>query len=593
MIDNNKFSKQILLPGLYATMLYGCLALYGNLALAGVGVPAESSRRQALEAIDQSLDKVVDDKAKELARDAEAKKNKAQENKPEKTQENKQEKDELVFNVFEIKVNGNSVLPIGKIEEAVYPFLGEAKTIADVEKARTALEKTYQDAGYLTVSVSIPQQEVDAGVVQLTVLEGSVDKLRIKDSQYSSLSEIKSRVAEFNEGKVPHFPTAQQQLGTVNRGQNRQVTPILRAGSSPGKVDVDLKVQDKLPLHGNLELNNRYPTSTTKTRLNGGLRYENLWQKDHSLGISFQVTPEDIDETRVISATYLIPRLNGDYFALYGVISKSDIGVVGDINVIGNGTILGARYIKPLPLLDNFYHSLTFGVDYKDFDENVNLLGSDGFQTPIAYTSFLIGYDGTYRGSESQTQFNLGFNFSTLGFGNDEGDFRRKRSFAEPNYSYLRADIRHTQKLPLDWALQAKLAGQATNDPLVSAEQFTIGGAESVRGYLESQALGDYGIFGSLELRSPPLNKYIQNNAFKDVIKDFFAFTFMDAGQVNTLKPLPDQDDRADLLSVGVGLKLRLNKGYFTNLDYAYALRDAGEVEKGDDRLLFRMGYEW
>ena len=179
------------------------------------------------------------------------------------------------FNVFEFKVNGNSVLTTGKIEEAVYPFLGPDKTITDVENARVALEKTYQDAGYLTVSVQIPQQEVDGGVVQLRVSEGTVDKLRIKDSQYSSLSEIKTRVAEFNEGKVPHFPTAQKQLSTVNRGANRQVTPVLRAGTSPGKVEVDLKVQDKLPLHGNIELNNRYPSSTTKTRLNGGLRYEN------------------------------------------------------------------------------------------------------------------------------------------------------------------------------------------------------------------------------------------------------------------------------------------------------------------------------
>jgi len=497
------------------------------------------------------------------------------------------------FNVFEFKVNGNSVLSTGKIEEAVYPFLGPDKTIADVENARSALEKTYQDAGYLTVSVQIPQQEVDAGVVKLTVSEGTVDKLRIKDSQYSALSEIKTRVAEFNEGKVPHFPTAQKQLSTVNRGANRQVTPILRAGTSPGKVEVDLKVQDKLPLHGNLELNNRYPSSTTKTRLNGGLRYENLWQKDHSLGISFQVTPEDTDETKVISATYLIPRLNGDYFAAYGVISKSDISVVGDINVVGNGVIFGARYIKPLPLLENFYHNITLGIDYKDFDENVNLLGSDGFQTPIAYTSFLLGYDGAYRGSNFQSQFNLSANFSTLGFGNDEQDFRRKRSFADPNYSYLRADIKHNQKLPFDWALQVKLGGQATNDPLVSAEQFTVGGAESVRGYLESQALGDYGIFGSVELRTPPLLKYISNKTFTDEIRDLYAFSFVDAGQVNTLEALPDQLESTDLLSVGVGLRLKLTRGYFTNLDYAHVLREAGDVEKGDERLLFRVGYEW
>ncbi|HEY0562368.1 MAG TPA: POTRA domain-containing protein, partial [Methylophilus sp.] len=254
------------------------------------------------------------------------------------------------FNVFEFKVDGNTVLSKGNIEQAVYGYLGESKTIADVEQARSALEKAYQDAGYLTVSVSIPQQEVDAGIVTLKVTEGAVEKLRVVDSKYSSLAEIKSRVGEFSEGKVPHFPTAQQQLGTVNRGQNRVVTPVLRPGKSPGKVEIDLQVQDKLPLHGSLELNDRYSPNTTETRLNGAIRYENLWQKDHSLGLSFQVSPQDLSEVKVLSGTYVIPRMNGDYFAAYGVISDSDIAAVGDVNVVGNGYIVGARYIHPLPV---------------------------------------------------------------------------------------------------------------------------------------------------------------------------------------------------------------------------------------------------
>ena len=492
------------------------------------------------------------------------------------------------FNVFEFKVDGNTVLPKGKIEEAVYPFLGETKTIEDVEKARSALEKKYQDAGYLTVSVSIPQQEVDSGIVKLLVTEGTVERLRVTDSQYTSLAEVKSRVSEFSEGKVPHFPTAQQQLTTVNRGQNRQVTPILRAGKSPGKVEVDLKVQDKLPLHGSLELNDRYSPNTTETRLNGSLRYENLWQKDHSLGISFQLTPENLNEVKVVSGTYVIPRMNGDYFAAYGVISKSDIAAVGDVNVIGNGYIAGARYIHPLPLVENYYHSLTAGVDYKDFKESVNLLGSDGFKTPIAYTAFTLGYDGTYQVKSSQTQLNIALNLAPRGLGNKEQEFADKRFLARPNYAYIRADLKHTQKLPYDWSLQARLSGQVANDPLISAEQFTIGGVDSVRGYLESAALGDNGIFVNLELRTPQLTKY-----FKDTIKDLYAFTFVDAGRVSIYDPLPNQDKASELLSVGLGIKLKATKGIFTNLDYAHALRDSGEVKSGDDRLHFKVGYEW
>ena len=513
---------------------------------------------------------------------------KAEAKQAQKIEEKKVEKNPS-FNVFEFKVDGNTVLDKGNIEEAVYPFLGETKTIEDVEKARLALEKKYQDAGYLTVSVSIPQQEVDSGVVKLLVTEGTVERLRVTDSKYTSLAEVKSRVAEFGEGKVPHFPTAQQQLTTVNRGQNRQVTPVLRAGKSPGKVEVDLKVQDKLPLHGSLELNDKYSPNTTETRLNGSLRYENLWQKDHSIGLSFQLSPEDLNEVKVISGTYVIPRMNGDYFAAYGVISKSDIAAVGDVNVIGNGYIAGARYIHPLPLLENYYHSLTAGVDYKDFKESVNLLGSDGFKTPISYLAFSLGYDGTYQTKDSQTQLNAALNIAPRGLGNKEQEFADKRFLAMPNYAYIRADLKHTQKLPLDWSLSAKLSGQVANDPLISAEQFTIGGFDSVRGYLESSALGDNGLSGTLELRTPPLMKYIKT----DLFKEFYAYSFVDAGYVSIYDPLPNQDKNSDLMSVGLGVKLKAAKGIFTNLDYAHALRDSGEVEKGDDRLHFRVGYEW
>lgn len=496
------------------------------------------------------------------------------------------------FNVFEFKVYGNTVLPNGKIEEAIYPFMGEAKTIEDVEKARSALEKTYQDNGYLTVSVSIPQQEVDAGIVRLLVTEGSVETLRIKDSQYTSLAEIKSRVAEFQEGKVPHFPTAQQQLGTVNKGQNRQVTPVLRPGKSPGKVEVDLKVQDKLPLHGSLELNDRYSPNTTETRLNGSVRYENLWQKDHSVGLSFQVSPEDLNEVKVFSGTYVIPRLNGDYFAAYGVISDSDISAVGDVNVIGKGYIAGARYIHPLPSSENFYQGLTLGADYKTFKESVILLGADGFSSPISYLAFVLGYDGTYQTSLSQTQGTFTLNFAPRGLGNNESEFNLRRLEAKPNYMFLRTDIKHLQTLPLGWSLQGRLSGQISSEKLIATEQFTIGGVDSVRGYLESTELGDNGAFASLELRTPQLKQYISQHLFSDYIKDFYAFGFVDAG-VTRVYDATNGDSTRDLLSAGLGFKLKSTGGLFTNLDYAHAYNDAVQVDKGDDRLHFRVGYEW
>jgi hemolysin activation/secretion protein len=55
---------------------------------------------------------------------------------------------EAHFDVHEYRVLGNTVLPIRDIETVLYPLLGDHKTLADVEVARAALEKTYHERGF-------------------------------------------------------------------------------------------------------------------------------------------------------------------------------------------------------------------------------------------------------------------------------------------------------------------------------------------------------------------------------------------------------------------------------------------------------------
>ena len=67
------------------------------------------------------------------------------------------------FDIWELQVEGNTLLDRVLVERAVYPFLGQNKTVNDVEAARQALEIFYRDSGYATVVVDIPEQEVKAG----------------------------------------------------------------------------------------------------------------------------------------------------------------------------------------------------------------------------------------------------------------------------------------------------------------------------------------------------------------------------------------------------------------------------------------------
>ena len=498
------------------------------------------------------------------------------------------------FDLFEIAVEGNSVLSTAQIEKTVYPFLGENKRIEDVEAARSALEKAYQGNGYLTVFVDIPEQKVQNGVVRLRVTEGQVERLRVTGSRYYSLGAIREKTPELAEGKVPYFPDVQKQLAAVNRGGDRRVTPVLRPGLSPGKVEVDLKVDDSLPVHGSVELNNRYSADTSHTRLLANLRYDNLWQKEHSLSIGIQTAPENTEDTSVFLANYVWPLDSGDYMAVYGLISNSDVAAVGDVNVLGDGKIAGLRYIMPLRAREGFFHTLTLGVDYKKFNDTVTLLGADSVDTPISYVPFTLGYEANLYAAQSMTQFTSTLNFNLRGLADEEveclpgvylNEFACKRYKAEANYAFLRLEVKHTRQLENGWSLFGRVLGQAASGPLISNEQFSAGGVDTVRGYTESIAAGDNGLVAGIELRTPSFGK--------ETLDELIFYVFAEGASLSVQEALPGQIDQYDLLSAGLGLRFKAWGGVSGYLDLAYPFESVSQVEAGDVRTNFRLGYAW
>lgn len=496
------------------------------------------------------------------------------------------QQDTNYFDILEFQVQGNTKLSNLQIEAAVYPQMGEKKTIADVEKAREALEKTYHQAGFLTVLVDIPEQDVDRKVVKLNVTEGKVGRLRIKDAHYSTLTRIKELAPSVKEGEVPHFPTVQADIARLNRTSDKRVTPVLKAGKVFGTVDVDLKVEDSLPVHASLELNDKYSQDTTRLRLSGMVRYDNLWQREHSLSLNFLTSPEDTGEVKVLSANYLMRFDKSDMLlAMYGVKSNSSVATVGGINILGKGTILGVRLIKPLPSVDNYYHSISFGLDYKDFGQTV-IFGSS-FNTPVTYMPLSALYSGTWQDASGITQLTTGTTFGMRGLVSDEVEFANKRVGAKPNFFVAKAELNRTQVLPMGFQGFAKVDGQFSGSPLISNEQFLAGGADTVRGYLEAQAAGDQSLHSTLELRTPAL---FSNVAW---LQDAKLSAFYDVAQIRTINPLPGQTGTTLLSGAGLGLRMKAWKRFNLSLDLATPLKDYTVIKKGDLATHMRVWYEF
>jgi hemolysin activation/secretion protein len=56
---------------------------------------------------------------------------------------------------------------------------------------------------------------------------------------------------------------------------------------------------------------------------------------------------------------------------------------------------------------------------------------------------------------------------------------------------------------------------------------------------------------------------------------------------------LPGQEDRFNLLSAGIGMRLRAWHNLIGDLDVAWPFEEQGEIDKGEERIHFRLSYEF
>ncbi len=490
------------------------------------------------------------------------------------------------FYIREYRVTGSKLLSNAEVGRAVYPFLGPQRSADDVEQARAVLEKSYHDKGFQAVSVTIPQQDPRRGIIRMEVVEGKVGRLRVTGAKWFLPSRIKRDAPSLAEGSVPKLDRVSQEILALNRNPDRRVTPSLRPGIEPGTVDIDLAVEDKLPLHGSLELNNRNSADTTGLRLNGALSYGNLFQLGHTLGGNFQIAPQRLDDAQVYSGYYLARVSDGTSLMLTATKQNSDVSTIGGAASTGRGEILGLRALYDLPTTDTFYQNFSFGIDYKNLSEDL-VIGKDTISSPIEYYPLSAAYGATWMGKTGFTEMNQTLTFGLRGVGSGQTDYANKRYNADGNFVTLRGDVAHTHDLKGGAQIFGKLQGQIASRPLVNSEQYSGGGLGTARGYLESTSLGDNGVFATAELRSPSL---IGNPKPGDTASDEWRFhAFADAGLLGIWDALPGQQQRFGFASVGLGTRFKVAGHYNGSLDVATPLVEKQPTaDQGDIRVTFR-----
>ena len=203
---------------------------------------------------------------------------------------------------------------------------------------------------------------------------------------------------------------------------------------------------------------------------------------------------------------------------------------------------------------------------------------------PVTYVPVSAAYSATWQGKGYQTDANVGLDFDFRGVGSSEQEFEVNRHGADGSFIYLRGDVSHTRDLPEGFQAFGKFQGQVSDKPLVNSEEFSGGGLGTVRGYLESEELGDNAALGSVELRTPSLTELLGKT-----IDEWRFYAFGEGGVLAIDDPLPEQQSRFTLASAGVGTRLRLLDHLNGSLDLGVPLLEGVQTQRYSPLLTFRV----
>ncbi|MEJ1972696.1 MAG: ShlB/FhaC/HecB family hemolysin secretion/activation protein [Lacunisphaera sp.] len=295
---------------------------------------------------------------------------------------------------------------------------------------------------------------------------------------------------------------------------------------------------------------------------------------------------------KVFSGYYLARFAHADWLNLMVQATKQDsnVSTLGGSAVAGRGTTIGGRMLFNLPALDGYTQSATFGVDYKKFDQTVNLDATSSapattIVTPITYYPIVASYNGTWQDEarKATTALEAGVTFHFRGVGSSDELFNDNRYNASGSFLIFHADVAHTHEIGLGFQTYGRVHGQLADQPLLSGEQQAGGGLDTVRGYREAEEVGDSGVFGTIEFRSPSLLQHVAG-----VKADLRLLVFGDAGWLKVIDPLPEQKNHFDLASYGGGLTFQLADHFNASVYASVPLKKQGETLADELRVLFQ-----
>jgi hemolysin activation/secretion protein len=443
------------------------------------------------------------------------------------------------------------------------------------------IEVFFQQNDYPAAKAIVPTQNIPAdGSVRVIVFLGKIRNINMQGARWFSESLLRQKL-QIEQGGVVRFSELDRAISWTNNNPFRRVKVSLVPVADTGEADLNIAVQETMPLRLMLSRDNSGNEAIGSNRNVASISYGNLWGIDHQISYQF-ITTDKPQFFKGHGLDYRVPLPWRHYLQFASSYIRAKPEFYNGLFVQDGETVTAdLRYTMPLRTGDNpleVYAALNF----KESNNNLAFGGTSVQATKTDVFQLTVGSSLVKRDKRGAWAFGASLTVSpgNVNSRNTDQAFDGSR-FGGPDsarigstakYIYGGLTFQRLLTLKPGWDFISRGVAQFSGNNLLSSEQINIGGVSSVRGFNENTFSGDHGYVLSNDLMIPSWRINIPGVSKTRGPLDIRALGFVDAGDTAVRQKFVTDAKRAALASAGLGLRMSLAQNLSITGDYGWQL---------------------
>lgn len=458
--------------------------------------------------------------------------------------------EKIKFNFGGLRINGADVYSKEQLYSLYEDKIGKEITLADLYGIANQVTLKYRNDGYILTQVVVPPQTIDDGIVKLQVVEGFIDNVLIQggDATDSELEIIEKYAGRISQGGALNVSSMEHNLLLINDLAGVDARSVISPSqTTQGAADL-LIIIERDPFEAQVGVNNH------GSRFLGPVQFDGLAYFNSLFGLNEQITAQTVvapDAGIELAFGFLeYEQPIGPYgtsIAIGGGITNTDPGfTLSQFDVKGSSQNIFIGVNQPIIRSRSTNLSAHASLASRNVDSKNNVEPTRKDRIRSLRAGLRAEFLDRLLGVAVNT-INLDVARGLDIFGaSDKGDANLTRAAGDPQFTKFNAQIQRLQRVTSSVNVLLSGRAQLSNDPLLSSEEFGLGGISTVRGFDPSEVVGDDGIAGKIEVQWNTPTKILQ------------LFGFLDSGTVWNQDATSSAAKRNSLTSTGIGARVDL-----------------------------------